>query len=55
MGHSIPNRQEGAAAITLRTYTHLMPDALEKARREMDAWLAAELAKVDEGESASTR
>lgn len=53
MGHSIPNRQEGAAAITLRTYTHLMPDALEKARREMDTWLAAELAKDGAGESAS--
>jgi integrase len=45
MGHSIPDRQPGAAAITLRTYTHLMPDALERARRRLDEWLLAELAR----------
>ena len=53
MGHTIPERQPGAAPITLRTYTHLMPDALEKARREMDAWLAEALAEDDDEQSAS--
>jgi hypothetical protein len=34
MAHSIPDRQPGAAAITLARYTHLMPDALELARKQ---------------------
>ncbi len=46
MGHSIPERQRGAAQITLARYTHLMPDAIEKARAQLDAWLVAEIAKV---------
>ncbi|MGH2833682.1 MAG: hypothetical protein ACRDK2_12990 [Solirubrobacteraceae bacterium] len=37
MAHSIPDRQPGAAAITLARYKHLMPDALEVARKRMDA------------------
>jgi integrase len=45
MSHSIPDRQPGAAAITLRTYTHLMPEALETARKQVDDWLAAQFAK----------
>jgi integrase len=45
MSHSIPDRQPGAAAITLQTYTHLMPDALETARKQLDDWLAAQLAE----------
>jgi integrase len=45
MSHSIPDRQPGAAAITLRTYTHLMPEALETARKQVDDWLAAQLAE----------
>ena len=51
MAHSIPDRQPGAAAITLARYTHLMPDALEVARKQMDAWIAAEVAKWSEAES----
>src|ERR1700722_10197627 len=45
MGHSTPERQAGAAQITLARYTHLMPDAIEKARAQLDRWLAAESAK----------
>lgn len=45
MSHTVPQQQLGAAPITLRTYTHLMPDSLEEARTEMDAWLAAKLEK----------
>ncbi|HWY18933.1 MAG TPA: tyrosine-type recombinase/integrase [Solirubrobacteraceae bacterium] len=48
MSHSIPDRQPGAAAITLRTYTHLMPEALETARKQVDDWLAAQLAKASD-------
>ena len=43
MSHSIPDKQPGVAAITLQTYTHLMPDALETARQQVDDWLAAQL------------
>lgn len=32
MGHSIPDRQPGAAAITLARYTHLMPGSEAFAR-----------------------
>jgi hypothetical protein len=45
MWHSIPDRQPGAAAITLARYTHLMPDALELARKQMDTWIVAQIAK----------
>jgi len=45
MAHSIPDRQPGAAPITLARYTHLMPDALEIARRQLDGWLVAQLSK----------
>ncbi|HEY5261178.1 MAG TPA: tyrosine-type recombinase/integrase [Solirubrobacteraceae bacterium] len=45
MGHSTAARQAGAAPITLDRYTHLMPDAFEKARTQLDRWLAAESAK----------
>jgi integrase len=45
MSHTVPDPQPGAAPITLRTYTHLMPEALEEARKEMDAWLVARLEK----------
>ncbi len=50
MGHSIPDRQPGAAAITLARYTHLMPDALELARKQMDEWIVAQIAKETEAE-----
>lgn len=45
MGHSTPAIQAGAAPITLARYTHLMPDAFEQARRQLDAWLEVETAK----------
>jgi integrase len=43
MGHAAPDRQLGAAPITLARYTHVMPDAMETARTQMDAWLTAQL------------
>ena len=43
MGHAIPDRQPGAAQITLARYTHVMPDAMESARSQLDSWLAAQL------------
>jgi hypothetical protein len=48
-----PDPQPGAAPITLRTYTHLMPEALEEARRETDAWLVARLEKDGAARSSS--
>lgn len=45
MAHSAPDRQPGAAPITLARYTHLMPDALETARKQMNLWLVAQVAK----------
>jgi integrase len=50
MGHSIPDRQPGAAAITLARYTHLMPEALEIARKQMDEWIVAQIARETEAE-----
>jgi hypothetical protein len=32
MGHSVPERQVGAAAITLGRYTHALPEDIERAR-----------------------
>lgn len=49
MGHTTPGRQDGAASITLNRYTHVLPDATEKAREQLDAWLAAEEAKGHQG------
>jgi integrase len=43
MGHATPDRQPGAAQITLARYTHVMPDAIEGARSQLDSWLAAQL------------
>ena len=43
MGHAIPDRQPGAAEITLARYTHVMPGAIETARAQLDRWLEAEL------------
>jgi integrase len=39
MGHAIPERQPGAADITLARYTHVLPGALENARRQLNGWL----------------
>jgi hypothetical protein len=43
MAHSAPDRQPGAAPITLARYTHLMPDALELAREQLDKWIAEQV------------
>ena len=39
MGHETPEAQAGAAPITLRRYTHTLPDAMERARRQLDAFI----------------
>ena len=46
MGHETPERQPGAAHLTLARYTHALPDEYEKARELLDAWLAAELKRA---------
>ena len=43
MGHRTPDYQPGAAAITLRRYTHTLPGELERARDLLDAFLAERL------------
>jgi integrase len=43
MGHATPDQQPGAAALTLARYTHTLPDAIETARRQLDAWLEQQL------------
>jgi integrase len=43
MGHATPERQPGAAEITLARYTHVMPGAIETARAQLDRWLEEEL------------
>lgn len=40
MGHKTPAYQPGAAAITLRRYTHVLPGELEMARVRLDRFLA---------------
>ncbi|HEX6689407.1 MAG TPA: tyrosine-type recombinase/integrase [Solirubrobacterales bacterium] len=50
MGHKAPKRQPDAAPITLRRYTHILPGELERARDQLDAFLA-ERAKEEEGTS----
>ena len=40
MGHKAPRRQAGAAPITLRRYTHVLPGELERARDQLDLFLA---------------
>jgi len=44
MGHATPERQPGAAEITLARYTHVMPDAIETARAQLDGWIESQLA-----------
>jgi integrase len=44
MGHATPDHQPGAAQITLARYTHVLPDASEAARSQLDNWLVAQLA-----------
>jgi integrase len=43
MGHAVPDNQPGAAPITLAIYTHTLPDAIETARRQLNAWLEQQL------------
>ena len=39
MGHKTPEYQPGAASITLRRYTHILPCELERARDLLGAFL----------------
>jgi integrase len=52
MGHSTPERAAaaaaGAAGITLRRYTHALPGDLERARDQLDDFIAAALAEARE-------
>lgn len=50
MGHKAPKRQPDAAPITLRRYTHVLPGELERARDQLDAFLAE---REEEEEDAS--
>lgn len=45
MGHAAPQRQAGAAQITLARYTHALPEDVERARDQLAAYLAAGQAK----------
>ncbi len=40
MGHKTPEYQPGAARITLERYTHVLPGELERAREQLDRFLA---------------
>ena len=40
MGHAVPKHQQGAAPVTLRTYTHALPEDVERARTQLWAYLA---------------
>ena len=40
MGHATPERQPGAAQITLARYTHTLPEDIERARAKLAAYLA---------------
>jgi integrase len=40
MGHKAPKRQPDAAPITLGRYTHILPGELERARDQLDTFLA---------------
>jgi integrase len=41
MGHSVPQRQPGAAQITLARYTHALTEDIERARQQLADYLAA--------------
>jgi integrase len=43
MGHKTPEHQPGAAPITLERYTHTLPGELERARDQLDSFLAERL------------
>ncbi len=40
MGHATPERQPGAAPITLARYTHALPEDIERARAQLTSYLA---------------
>ena len=39
MGHKVPDRQPGAASVTLRTYTHALSEDIERARDQLARYL----------------
>ena len=41
MGHATPERQAGAAQITLARYTHALPEDIERARMQLGDYLTA--------------
>ena len=43
MGHATPDHQPGAAALTLARYTHTLPDSIETAGKQLNAWLKLQL------------
>ena len=49
MGHATPEAQAGAAPITLSRYTHTLPDAMERARRQLDAFIEDAVAAESRG------
>lgn len=49
MGHSTPERQPGAASITLARYTHALPADIERARGQLSAYLAEQAQERSEG------
>ena len=51
MGHKTPEHQTGAARITLQRYTHVLPGELERAREELDRFLAERTAGRSKGAS----
>lgn len=52
MGHKAPRPQYGAAPITLRRYTHVLPGELERARERLDSFLSER--EAEEAERAFT-
>lgn len=48
MGHKAPGRQPGAAPITLRRYTHVLPGELERARDQLDAFLVERMVEEED-------
>lgn len=46
MGHKTPEYQPGAARITLERYTHMLPGELERARHQLDEFLAERSAEA---------
>lgn len=51
MGHQVPQGRYGAAPITLRRYTHVLPGEVERARDLMDVFLATREREEDPGDS----